>query len=343
MLLHHGKVATTLSASALVAMLLGGSSAFAQTYTIKDLGILPNTRLSIPHSINQNGLVVGESDFQGGGAGKAYLYQNNAMIDLSPAGSLKSVASSINTTGQIVGMVEDSSGNQHPTLWQNGSPITLNYAGSAYAINYAGAIAGAVQDSSNVNHASLWTPTTANGTTGTVRTITAGAGSANAVNHFYQVAGGFAVGSANHAFLWDSTHGLKDFGDIGGFAQAFASGVNYGGTVIGTFTASAGGGSTASHAFVWKPTAANGQTGTTQDLGLGQAFSVNNSGQIVGSSASLAVLWQNGVKTNLNAAIPAGSGWTLFEADAINDGGQIVGSGSLNGSMSHTFLLTPVH
>ncbi|WP_165864397.1 DUF3466 family protein [Capsulimonas corticalis] len=333
----------TVSACGLAAMLLGGQASYAQNYTIKDLGVLGTTRFSIPHSINQNGLVVGESDWVGGGAGKAFLYQNGVMSDLSTAGSLKSIAYSINTTGQIVGYIEDSSGNTHPTLWQNGSAVTLNYPGFAQAINYAGAIAGIYVDSGNINHASLWTPTSPNGVTGSVRSITTGNGSANAVNHFYQVAGSFSVGSATHAFLWDATHGLKDLGDIGGFGQAYATGVSYSGSVTGSFVGPVGGGNTGFHAFVWKPTSANGVTGSVQDLGIGQAASINSSGQIVGVSSNAAALWQNGVLTNLNTAIPAGSGWTLYEADAISDVGQIVGAGSLNGGMSHAFLLTPTH
>ena len=47
-----------------------------------------------------------------------------------------------------------------------------------------------------------------------------------------------------------------------------------------------------------------------------------------------------GVMSDLNALIPAGSGWTLENANAINDAGQIVGSG-LRGGKLRAFLLTP--
>jgi hypothetical protein len=40
----------------------------------------------------------------------------------------------------------------------------------------------------------------------------------------------------------------------------------------------------------------------------------------------------------LNSLIGAGSGWTLDAAFAVNDGGQIVGTGQLNG-IEHAFLL----
>jgi probable HAF family extracellular repeat protein len=43
---------------------------------------------------------------------------------------------------------------------------------------------------------------------------------------------------------------------------------------------------------------------------------------------------------DLNTLIPVGPAWVLSEATAINDGGQIVGTGGINGQ-THAFLLTP--
>ncbi len=44
---------------------------------------------------------------------------------------------------------------------------------------------------------------------------------------------------------------------------------------------------------------------------------------------------------DLNSLIPAGSGWALSVARDINDAGQIVGEGVINGQQ-RAFLLTPV-
>jgi len=41
---------------------------------------------------------------------------------------------------------------------------------------------------------------------------------------------------------------------------------------------------------------------------------------------------------DLNSLLPAGSGWVLTDAMAINDSGQIVGNGVINGQ-SHAYLL----
>jgi probable HAF family extracellular repeat protein len=67
-----------------------------------------------------------------------------------------------------------------------------------------------------------------------------------------------------------------------------------------------------------------------------QAFGINNRNQIVGSyttqSASSVFLYSNGVFIDLNQLLPAGSGWDLASAVGINDAGQIVGIGYLNGN-----------
>jgi len=46
--------------------------------------------------------------------------------------------------------------------------------------------------------------------------------------------------------------------------------------------------------------------------------------------------------TDLNDLIPAGSPWYLQNVGSINDAGEIVGFGLLNGEV-HAFLATPVH
>lgn len=52
-------------------------------------------------------------------------------------------------------------------------------------------------------------------------------------------------------------------------------------------------------------------------------------------------VWEDGVRFSLNDLIAADSGWTLVSATAINNRGQIVGSGII-GRETHGLLLTPV-
>src|SRR5207247_3774481 len=77
------------------------------------------------------------------------------------------------------------------------------------------------------------------------------------------------------------------------------------------------------------------------------ATDINSAGQVVGlvegygDDGRVAFLWQNGTMIDLNTLIPADSGWTLLEAWAINDAGQIVGYG-VGPDGQQVFLLTPV-
>jgi len=80
---------------------------------------------------------------------------------------------------------------------------------------------------------------------------------------------------------------------------------------------------------------------------------MNSSGLIVGQTRTIlsdanslnqdatAVLWQNGSVKDLNQAIAQGLGWKLKNATNINNQGQIVGFGIINGQ-SHAFLLSPL-
>src|SRR5437660_7681384 len=80
--------------------------------------------------------------------------------------------------------------------------------------------------------------------------------------------------------------------------------------------------------------------------GSSYAYGINDSGTIVGyswtpnSDHPHAFVYLNGMMIDLNSLIPSGAGWELLEAYGINNGGQIVGEGLLNGQ-SHAFRLDP--
>jgi probable HAF family extracellular repeat protein len=147
-----------------------------------------------------------------------------------------------------------------------------------------------------------------------------------------------ASGSEVHAFLY-SNGTMKDLGTLGG-TPSRAFGINARGQVVGSSDLANGG----PHAFLFSD-------GTMTDLGtlvagsattVSVAFGINDAGQVVGSSqiAGLsppnhAVLWQDGNIVDVNPP-----GWQTI-GYAINNRGQIVGSGSNPAGQGHGFLLTP--
>jgi probable HAF family extracellular repeat protein len=50
--------------------------------------------------------------------------------------------------------------------------------------------------------------------------------------------------------------------------------------------------------------------------------------------------WHDGTIADLNELIPPGSGWVLTSAEGVNDLGQIVGFGTVQGR-TRAYLLTP--
>jgi probable HAF family extracellular repeat protein len=156
---------------------------------------------------------------------------------------------------------------------------------------------------------------------------------------------GQAVGAAEtagggfRAFLWEAGAGLQDLGTLGG-RSSYAFAINDNGQVAGHPQNGAG----YFRAFLWDP------PGGMKDLGtLGgrssYAYGINNAGYVVGyswvegSELTHAFLFAGGVMVDLNSFFDGG-GWTLTEALAINDLGQIVGA-AIRGSAEHAFRLDP--
>jgi probable HAF family extracellular repeat protein len=157
-------------------------------------------------------------------------------------------------------------------------------------------------------------------------------GYASAINNRSQVVWVYWY---SDAYLWD--HGASVL--LASDATPFD--INDAGQVVG---------SRGNTAFLW----ANGTLKGLRTLGgnNSNATGINEAGQIVGDSATAtgrthAFLWVNnslgdmgGTMHDLNDLIPADSGWELLSAAAINNRGEIVGSGIHDGQR-HAFLLRP--
>lgn len=150
-----------------------------------------------------------------------------------------------------------------------------------------------------------------------------------------------------HAVLWSEGKAIN-LGNLGGDGRAagiYASGLNDDGQVVGTSDTT---GDASFHGFLW-------QRGKITDLGTlaGDAYSsaiaISDRGMVLGVSISAsfsprAVLWRNGIATDLNTLVPQDSTLFLESACSINDKGEIIGFAALksNPSESHAYLAKPV-
>jgi probable HAF family extracellular repeat protein len=218
---------------------------------------------------------------------------------------------------------------------------------SAAGIGVSGPIVGSAYDTSNDEHGFLWTPQRPNGNSGSMIDLGTLGGEYSAalavdargvvVGYAYTSAGAF------HAFRWQSGV-MADLGTLGG-SYSRADAIDDHGRIVGQAYLP---GNVQAHACMW-------DGGLAQDLGnLGGNYSwalgIDPSGQRIVGTATVpsgdgflhyhALLFENGVMTDLNTLIPPGSGWVLESASGVNRYGQIVGRGTLGGQ-SRGFLLTP--
>jgi probable HAF family extracellular repeat protein len=224
------------------------------------------------------------------------------MTDLGTFGGVVTVATCINDAGQVVGESDLSTQGGDAFLWQNGQLTDIGSLGTGGSYAYG-------------------------------------------INKSGQIVGqsGIAVmfvGSIE-ATLWNGGI-ITDLGNLGG-DTSIGIAINESGQVAGYANTSRG--SDIFHPFLW-------QNGVMTDLitmpvgsSGSKAYAINNAGQVVGfftppGGVATATIWQNGVMTDLNTLIPANTGWQLVEAWGINDSGQIVGDGQINGN-AQSFLLTP--
>lgn len=318
-------------------LLAGGSAARAQNYSVVDLGTLGGP-LSGAFGLNDFGQVAGFSALPN--ADLHGFQYDGGLTEVSPlVGQTQSHAFDVNSTGQVVAASYDLGEMQsHGLMWQNGATTNLGDI-APRGLNDAGTVVGYVSVMESgfgwVDHAALWQT----GTLFDLGTLGGHFSYGYAVDNSERVVGmSFNAAGAPRAALWMA--GVPyDLGTLGG-AKSHAYDINDAGDVVGVADTAAG----SSHAFLFTVDGAGNVTSRT-DIGVlggdnAAAYAVNASGAVVGTSSDNAFLWNAGGLTDLNTLVPTGSGWELRTAWAINDQGQIAGSGLHNGQ-PRAFLLTP--
>jgi probable HAF family extracellular repeat protein len=335
------------------------------TCTITDLGPLPGDTFSAAYAINASGQVVGTSGTQDA-SGNVVTYHAvrwdaaatiPTELGASP-GITSSVAWGINDSGVVVGAASSTAVEWAPPATAT-TPITTlglfpgDTFSAALAINASGQVAGysATRDASGnmVFHAVRWdAAATAPTELGTSPGITSSV--ALGIN-----ASGAVVGAAGGAVEWapaaTATTPITTLGQLPGQTGSIAFAINASGLVVGEADTKDATGNSITHAVRWDaattpPTDLGTLSGITSSVALG----INASGAVVGAAGTpspngdifgSAVLWNAGMTTPtyLGVLLPSGSPWALLSAYAINDAGQIVGFGTINGAV-HGFRLT---
>jgi probable HAF family extracellular repeat protein len=286
-------------------------SLVASGYRITDLETLPGQSHGAAYAINATGQIVG-AGWESVGAERAIAWDGGEIRDLGTLGGAWSIAYGINGVGQIVGASTTASGEQHAFLWNSGRMVDLGTlpggrSSIARGINSKGHIIGE-SDSEHGVRGVLWKD-------GVIVVLHPPPGgrmsSARAINDEGQIVGPCEVERffRTNACIWRAGR-PRDIGYLGGH--------------VGTELAA--------------PRTVNGQDSRPGDSVSSQDFfrdevseprAVNAKGQIVGwdlssGIAEFAFQWQRGVWTNIGYQL----WWPWSEANAINDVGQVAGSGS---------------
>lgn len=196
---------------------------------------------------------------------------------------------------------------------------SLGGATTPLGINASGQVTGASVASSGYAHAFVWTPSSRNGTIGTIRDLglpkNFNGATGHAINDLGQVAGEGSGNNIPHALLWT---GGSIVSLVSGSGQSAAYAINnYGEATGGAVTGKNGSMDT----FLWKPAVPNGASGTLVDLKLpggngGVYYGINSFGTVVG--ANFQFIW-----TPATANGTTGSSISApWQPGAINDSAQ---------------------
>ena len=295
----------------------------AVAFTLTDLGSLGGS--SYAYGINNIGQVVGTSPILG--HDHAFLW--TAGTGINDLGLDSSTAYAINDSGTIVGSTGAQAFYGSDGSYSITNPMS-ELSQTAYDINNQGTalVSGAF---GLQKQSFLW-----NGTD-SFTAITATAHGINNNNAAVgQVSSSPTFPTNNSAFVYDE--GITNIIIPNG--RAFD--ISDTGYVVGLYWPSNVGAT--STPFIWKDGV--GFTAIDNLFGIGsRAYAVNNDGTVVGSAnlptgGSHAFLYQDGSLNDLNSMIDPSSGWILADARDINELGQIVGWGTINGD-TRAYLLTP--
>lgn len=315
-----------------VTSIFGGQGFAAETYLVTDLGSLGGPS-SQAHAINNAGNVAGVADLMTGSF-HAVLLSNNVLTDLGTLGGTNSAAYSLSESNHVVGwssLLDREAPRaflfSQGAMTDLGALLTDSTQSVARGVNRLGSVVGEYQTARGQTRPFVY----ANGM------IPLGFnGVANCINDSGQI-GGYEIREGKVGFIISGAE-RQEVGTLGSNDTEVVH-INTNGLAVGRSLTLQG----VYHAFGFEGGAIHGLG--TLGGSSSEAFGVNSAGHIVGRAQDKqgqwrAFLYRKGSMFDLNEFLPPESGWRLAAARGINDSGQIVGTGELQGR-ERGFLLTP--
>ena len=318
----------------------------APPYSLIDLGTFGNVQSAEAGDVNDAGQVVGRA------GNRAFLWQSGSKTDLGTLGSASSAsAAGVNESGHAVGysaLTTPPSGT-HAVLWSNGGitdltpDVPANQSAYATAVNEFGQVVGNVP----YTDAFLWQ----NGQRTSLGHLGGGFSFASDINDSEVVVGSSytdevtPLGIMQHPFAWQNGV-MTDLGLLAGDEDGGAAAINNLGQIVG----SSGRTDPDTYESFYRAFIYSDGVMTALPVPSWEAYAgdINDAGVVVGSmragggfSNFHGWVYIDGVVTNLNTLIPAGTGLHIAYATAINNAGQIAATAFDAQGRYHAVLLTP--
>jgi probable HAF family extracellular repeat protein len=286
----------------------------------------PQTQASYPHGLNDQGQVAG--DFwapEQAFLGMFFYDDSNGMVGLVGQGGWLSYSTGLNNAGQIAvyGPTASNTAFQAFRCSPAAGCMPLGNLGGRETetggINNHGQVTGFSERADGYEHAFRYSDGIGMEDLGS---LYGGHSCGYAINDLGWVTGSSDVYSA---FLYRDDVGMIDLGPGRGY------GINSQGVVVGE-------GGWAEGPVMFR----DGQVISLGDV-AGEARGINNHNEVVGTTSSFrAFLWTEKTgMVDLNTLVDTNGGWIVATGVAINDAGQITGSGFLN-SKNIAIRLDPI-
>jgi probable HAF family extracellular repeat protein len=346
------RISGWLTGVAFLALFVSVAPVSAQQYSLRDLGTLPGNGVSKGFALNNEAQAAGDSSSPT--AAIATLFSAGKVTNIGTPGSSVSVATAINDSGQVAGWNSFNSATFSPQafLFSNGNTNNITSqslfpsGAEPSGMNNSGEVVGTGYLTNANFHAFLYS----DGKMTDLGPANAYQASAVAINNSGQIIGGYYLNSGAAGEFFFTGGKMTTLPVPAGASAVSAFSINDNGEIAGSIFFASG---APAHAAKF----ANGvwtDLGAISGASSTRATAINISGQIVGTAffpqtqyhppkpgKHVPFLAGSSGLVNLNSLIAAGTGFTLTDAVAINNSGQILCDANNLSGIEHAVLLTP--